>query len=95
MSYSFPKAETVDYKKATKNPSYEKQYKVLAIPYNLVEDFESFVDDKAELVRGKDPADSLYFAMLGWYMRKALCLQIEESNKARLNYIQFVEYVKI
>lgn len=95
MSYSAPKAETVDYKKATKNPYYEKHYKELAIPYNLVEDFESHVDDKAQLVRGNDPAESLYFAMLGWYMRKALCLQIEESDKTRLNYIQFVEYVSI
>ena len=62
-----------------------------------MEDLENYWDDEddGDWVEHNDPAESLFFSMLGWYMRKALYLQIEETDKARLNHIEFLEYVKI
>jgi hypothetical protein len=43
----------------------------------------------------KPPAkDSLYFSMQNWYLRRSLFIQIEEVDKGRRNYIEFIESVK-
>lgn len=75
VSYTSP-SEIAECKKAPRNPYHEKQYKVIDIPFNLVEDIANYQDDQddRDSFLANDPNDSLYFSMLGWYMRKALYL---------------------
>ena len=49
---------------------------MIEIPFNLVEDIANYQDDQddGDSFLANDPNDSLYFSMLGWYMRKALYL---------------------